>query len=39
VAVADAADAEGLARIKMGDIGEEVQAAMWEPEYRRIEAS
>jgi len=39
VAVADAADAEGLARIKLGDIGEEVQAAMWEPEYRRIEAS
>jgi malate dehydrogenase (oxaloacetate-decarboxylating) len=39
VAVADAADAEGLARIQMGDIVKEVQAAMWEPEYRRIEAS
>ncbi len=38
-AVAEAASAEGLARIKLGDIVQQVQDAMWQPEYRRIEAS
>jgi malate dehydrogenase (oxaloacetate-decarboxylating) len=39
VAVAEAADAEGLARVKLGDIVQQVQDAMWQPEYRRIQAS
>ena len=39
VAVAEAADAEGLARVKLDDIVQQVQDAMWQPEYRRIEAS
>ena len=39
VAVAEAADAEGLAGIKLGDIVQQVQDAMWQPEYRRIQAS
>jgi malate dehydrogenase (oxaloacetate-decarboxylating) len=39
VAVAEAADAEGLARVKFGDIVQQVQDAMWQPEYRRIQAS
>jgi malate dehydrogenase (oxaloacetate-decarboxylating) len=39
VAVAEAAEAEGLARVRFGDIVEQVQNAMWQPEYRRIEAS
>jgi malate dehydrogenase (oxaloacetate-decarboxylating) len=39
VAVAEAADAEGLAGVKLGDIVQEVQDAMWQPEYRRIQAS
>ena len=39
VAVAETADAEGLARIKLGDIVQQVQDAMWQPEYRRIQAS
>jgi len=39
VAVAEAADSEGLARIKFGDIVQQVQDAMWQPEYRRIRAS
>jgi malate dehydrogenase (oxaloacetate-decarboxylating) len=39
VAVAEAACAEGLAGIKFGDIVQQVQDAMWQPEYRRIEAS
>jgi malate dehydrogenase (oxaloacetate-decarboxylating) len=38
-AVAEAADAEGLARVKFGDIVQQVQDAMWQPEYRRIIAS
>ena len=38
VAVAEAADAEGLARIKFSDIVQQVQDAMWQPEYRRIQA-
>ena len=38
VAVAEAADAEGLARTKLGDIDQQVQDAMWQPEYRSIHA-
>ncbi|HWZ32751.1 MAG TPA: malic enzyme-like NAD(P)-binding protein, partial [Bryobacteraceae bacterium] len=39
VAVAEAAGAEGLARVKFDDIVQQVQDAMWQPEYRRIQAS
>jgi malate dehydrogenase (oxaloacetate-decarboxylating) len=39
VAVAEAADAEGLAGVKLRDIVQQVQDAMWQPEYRRIQAS
>jgi malate dehydrogenase (oxaloacetate-decarboxylating) len=39
VAVAESADAEGLAGVKLGDIVQQVQDAMWQPEYRRIRAS
>jgi malate dehydrogenase (oxaloacetate-decarboxylating) len=39
VAVAETADAEGLARVKFRDIVQQVQDAMWQPEYRRIQAS
>ena len=39
VAVAETADAEGLAAIKFDDIVQQVQDAMWQPEYRRILAS
>ncbi len=38
VAVAEAAAAEGLAGVKLFDIVQQVQDAMWQPEYRRIEA-
>ncbi|MBI5282652.1 MAG: NAD-dependent malic enzyme [Candidatus Solibacter usitatus] len=38
-AVAETADAEGLARVKLKDIVQQVQDAMWQPEYRRIIAS
>jgi malate dehydrogenase (oxaloacetate-decarboxylating) len=38
VAVAEAADAEGLARAKLGDVVQQVRDAMWQPKYRRIEA-
>jgi malic enzyme len=38
VAVAEAAGAEGLARVKLRDIVQQVQDAMWQPDYRRIEA-
>jgi malate dehydrogenase (oxaloacetate-decarboxylating) len=38
VAVAEAAVAEGLAGIKIKDIVKQVQDAMWQPEYRRIQA-
>lgn len=38
-AVAEAADAEGLAQVKLDDIIQQVQDAMWSPEYRRIEAA
>jgi malate dehydrogenase (oxaloacetate-decarboxylating) len=39
VAVAETALAEGLARVKLVDIVQHVQDAMWQPEYRQIEAS
>ena len=38
VAVAEAAVQEGLARIKFDDIVQQVGDAMWEPEYRHIQA-
>jgi len=38
-AVAEAADAEGLARVRFTDIIQQVQDAMWQPEYRRIVAT
>jgi malate dehydrogenase (oxaloacetate-decarboxylating) len=39
IAVAEAAAAEGLAGVKLGDIPQQVQDAMWQPEYRRLQAS
>jgi malate dehydrogenase (oxaloacetate-decarboxylating) len=39
VAVAEAAVAEGLAGVKLDDIVQQVEDAMWQPEYRRIQAS
>ncbi len=39
VAVAEAATDEGLARLKSDDIVQQVHDAMWQPEYRRIQAS
>jgi malate dehydrogenase (oxaloacetate-decarboxylating) len=39
VAVAEAAVVEGLAGVKFDDIVQQVQDAMWQPEYRRIQAS
>ena len=38
VAVAEAAVAEGLAGVKLDDIVQQVQDAMWQPEYRPIQA-
>ena len=38
VAVAEAAEAEGLARANLEDIVQQVQDAMWQPEYRRTQA-
>jgi malate dehydrogenase (oxaloacetate-decarboxylating) len=38
VAVAEAAHAEGLAGVKFHDIVQQVQDAMWQPEYLRIQA-
>jgi malate dehydrogenase (oxaloacetate-decarboxylating) len=38
VAVAEAAMAEGLAAVELDDIVQQVQASMWQPEYRRIQA-
>jgi len=38
-AVAETAHAEGLAAVKFDDIIQQVQDAMWQPEYRRIHAS
>jgi malate dehydrogenase (oxaloacetate-decarboxylating) len=39
IAVAEAAEAEGLARVKFDDIVQQVQDAMWQPEYHRIQAA
>jgi malate dehydrogenase (oxaloacetate-decarboxylating) len=39
VAVAEAAVAEGLATVDLEDIVQQVEDAMWQPEYRRIQAS
>ncbi|MGD0133833.1 MAG: NAD-dependent malic enzyme [Bryobacteraceae bacterium] len=38
VAVAEAAVGDGLARVKFSDIVQQVGDAMWEPEYRQIQA-
>jgi malate dehydrogenase (oxaloacetate-decarboxylating) len=38
VAVAEAANREGLARVRLHDIIQQVHDAMWQPEYRHIEA-
>ena len=39
VAVAEAAMRKVWPRVKFGDIVQQVQDAMWQPEYRRIQAS
>jgi malate dehydrogenase (oxaloacetate-decarboxylating) len=39
VAVAEAAVLEGLAGVRLADIVQQVEDAMWQPEYRRIQAS
>jgi len=39
VAVAEAAVAEGLAAVELEDIVQQVEDAMWQPEYRRIQVS
>jgi malate dehydrogenase (oxaloacetate-decarboxylating) len=39
VAVAEAAMQEGLAGVRLVDIVQQVEDAMWQPQYRRIEAS
>jgi malate dehydrogenase (oxaloacetate-decarboxylating) len=39
VAVAETAQAEGLADVKFTDIVQQVTDAMWQPVYRRIQAS
>jgi malate dehydrogenase (oxaloacetate-decarboxylating) len=39
VAVAEAAEAEGLAGVTLSDMVQQVQDAMWQPEYRHIQAS
>jgi malate dehydrogenase (oxaloacetate-decarboxylating) len=38
IAVAEAAVAEGLAQVELHDPVQQVHAAMWRPEYPRIEA-
>ncbi len=38
VAVVEAAVAEGLAGVQLDDIVQQVEDAMWQPEYRRIQA-
>jgi len=38
VAVAEAATVEGLARVELDDIVQQVQDAMWQPEYCHIQA-
>ena len=39
VAVAESAAADGLSRVELGDIDQQVQDAMWLPEYCQIQAS
>jgi malate dehydrogenase (oxaloacetate-decarboxylating) len=39
VAVVEAAVVEGLATVELEDIVQQVEDAMWQPEYRRIQAS
>jgi malate dehydrogenase (oxaloacetate-decarboxylating) len=39
MAVVEAAEAEGLAAAKVSDIVQQVQDAMWQPEYRHVEPS
>jgi malate dehydrogenase (oxaloacetate-decarboxylating) len=39
VAVVEAAVAEGLATVELDDIVQQVEDTMWQPEYRRIQAS
>ena len=39
VAVAETAEAEGLAGVKFSDIVQQVQDAMWQPQYCRIQAA
>jgi malate dehydrogenase (oxaloacetate-decarboxylating) len=39
VAVAEAAEAEGLATVELADVVQQVQDAMWQPEYCQIKAS
>lgn len=39
VAVAEAAAAEGLAGVELGDVVQQVQDAMWQPAYSRIQAA
>jgi malate dehydrogenase (oxaloacetate-decarboxylating) len=39
VAVAEAAMQEGLAGVRLVDIVQQVEDAMWQPEYRKLEAS
>jgi malate dehydrogenase (oxaloacetate-decarboxylating) len=38
IAVAEAAEAEGLARVEFDDLVQQVQDAMWQPEYRQLQA-
>jgi malate dehydrogenase (oxaloacetate-decarboxylating) len=38
VAVAEAAEQEGLATVALRDVVQQVRDSMWQPEYRRIEA-
>jgi malate dehydrogenase (oxaloacetate-decarboxylating) len=38
VAVAEAAEAEGLAGVRLDDVVQQVQDAMWQPEYRQLQA-
>jgi malate dehydrogenase (oxaloacetate-decarboxylating) len=38
VAVAEAAAVEGLAGVELDDLVQQVQDAMWQPEYRQIQA-
>jgi malate dehydrogenase (oxaloacetate-decarboxylating) len=37
-AVAEAAAAEGLAGVDLFDIGQQVEEAMWQPDYRQVTA-